>query len=91
MKRNSKNLLKSKIVNSLTRRSSPTGSGKGLKILSVRVRISPALIGLIRRMIMAYLELIQYFSKFRQGEMSKLELGFAIALWQESIRDFTKE
>ena len=40
---------------------------------------------------MAYSKLIQYFSKFRRGEMSKLELGFAIALWQESIRDFTKE
>jgi hypothetical protein len=30
----------------------------------------------------SYEELKSYMDKFRKGEMTKLEMGFAVALWQ---------
>jgi len=38
---------------------------------------------------MSYLELITYFNQYRKNIITKLELSFAIALWQESIQDFS--
>lgn len=34
---------------------------------------------------MSYKELIEYMHKYRLGKISKLELMFAIGLWQRSI------